>query len=129
MSIILDCFGRMVLFVNPTAVELSVWIELLGCGHPMATRVCQWGTILQVAIKSAASSASAAKAMTNLIMVAIVSTMPLKRGVELSSKRKICAPALLQDQVLLRYPASACVQSTMSLALEDTGFGELGGEY
>ncbi len=97
MSIILDCFGTMVLFVTPTAVELSVWIGLYGCGHPMSMRVCRWGTILRVAIKSAASSASAAEAMTNLIMVAIIRTAPLKRGVGSSSKRKICVPALLQD--------------------------------
>ncbi len=102
MSIILDYFGTMVLFVTLTAVELSVWIGLCGCGHPMLMRVCRWGTILRAAIKSAASSASAAKAMINLIMVAIVRTVPLKRGDGLSSKRKICAPALLRDQVLLR---------------------------
>jgi hypothetical protein len=80
MSIILDCFGIMVLFVTPTAVELSVWIGLCGCGHPMLMRVCWWGTILRVAIKSAASSALAAEAMTNLIMVAIVRTVPLKHS-------------------------------------------------
>ena len=62
MPIILDCFGTMVLFVTPTAVELSVWIGLCGCGHPMSIRVCWWGTILQAAIKSAASLASAAEA-------------------------------------------------------------------
>jgi hypothetical protein len=102
MSIILDHFGTMVLVVTLTAIELSVWIGLHGCGHPMSMRVCQLGTISRVAIKSAASSASAADSMTNLIMVAIVMTAPLKRGDGLSSKRKICAPALLQDQVLLR---------------------------
>jgi hypothetical protein len=80
MSIILDCFGTMVLFVTPTAVELSVWIGLLGCGHPMLMRVCRWQTILRAAIKSAASTASAAKAMTNVTMVAIVRTSRLKRG-------------------------------------------------
>jgi hypothetical protein len=36
MSIILDCFGTMVLFVSPTAVELSVWIGLRGCNHCMS---------------------------------------------------------------------------------------------
>jgi hypothetical protein len=102
MPIILDCFGTMVLFVTPTAVELSVWIGLHGCGHPISMSVCWWGTILWATIKSAASSASAAGAMTNLIMVAIVRTMPLKHGDGLSYKRKMCAPALLQDQVLLR---------------------------
>ncbi len=30
MSIILDCFGTMVLFITPTAVELSVWVGELG---------------------------------------------------------------------------------------------------
>ncbi len=107
----------MVLFVTPTAVELSVWIGLHGCGHPMSMRICRWEPITQAAIKSAASSALAAKAMTNLMMAAIVRTATLKRGVGLSSERYICAPALLHDLVSLRYPASACVQSTMSLAL------------
>jgi hypothetical protein len=83
----------------------------------MSMRNCQWGTILWAAIKSAASSASAAKAMTNLIMVAIERTAPLKCGDGSSSKTKICAPALLGDQVFLRWPASACAQSTMSLTL------------
>ncbi len=87
MSIILDRFGTMILFVTPTAVELSVWIGLCGCGHPMSTRVCQWGTISWVAIKSAASSALAAKAMTNLNIVTIVRTALLKHGVGLSSER------------------------------------------
>jgi hypothetical protein len=102
MSIILDCFGTVVLFVTPTAVELSVWIGLCGCGHPMSIRVCWWGTISRLAIKSAASSASAAEAMINMIMVPIVRTAPLKHGYGSSSKRKMCAPALLQYQVLLR---------------------------
>ncbi len=92
----------MVLFVTPTAVELSVWIGLCGCGHPMSIRVCWWGTILQAAIKSAASLASAAEAKTNLIMVAIVRTMLLKCGGGPSYERKMCAPALLRKQLLLR---------------------------
>ena len=84
MSIILDYFGTMVLFVTPTAVELSVCIGLHGCGHPMSMRVCRWGTYSRAAIKSAASSALAAKAMTNLMMVAIVRTALLKHRVRLS---------------------------------------------
>ncbi len=81
MSIILDHFGTMVLFVTPTAVELSVWIGLHGCGHRMTMRVCWWGTIFQAEIKSAASLALIAEAMTNLIIAPIVRTVPLKRGV------------------------------------------------
>ncbi len=80
MSIMLALFGTMVLFVIQTAVELSVWMGLHGCGHPMSMRVCRWGTILRAAIKSAVSSALAAEAMTNLMMVDIVKTMPLKHG-------------------------------------------------
>ena len=97
MSIILDCSVTMVLFVTPTVVELSVCIELCGWDHPMLIRVCLWGTISRAAMKSAASSASAAKAMKNLIMVAIVRTMPLRPGNGLSFERKICAPAQLWD--------------------------------
>jgi hypothetical protein len=106
----------MVLFVTPTAVELSDWINLCGYRHPTSMRVCRWGTTLQAAIKSAASSASAAKAMTNLIVVAIVRTVSLKRGDGSSSERKIYAPALLQDQVLLRYlmQPSAASYDTMT---------------
>jgi hypothetical protein len=102
MSINLDRLRTMVLFVTPTTVELSVWIGLCGCGHPMSMRVCRWGTILRAAIKSAASSASAAEVMTNLVMITIVRTTPLKRGDGSSSERMISAPALLQDQVFLR---------------------------
>jgi hypothetical protein len=87
MSMILDFFGTMVLFVTPAAVELSVWIGLHGCHHPMSTRVCWWETILRAAIKSAASSASAAEAMINLIMVAIVRSVPFKHGVGSLSER------------------------------------------
>ena len=35
----------MVLLVNPTAVELSVWIGDLGCGQPISMSVLRSGTI------------------------------------------------------------------------------------
>jgi hypothetical protein len=38
-------------------------------------------------MNNAASSASAAEAMTNLMIVAIVKTAPLKRGIGSSSER------------------------------------------
>ncbi len=87
MSIILDLLGTMVLFVTPTTAELSLWMGLRGCGHPMSMKVCWWGPISRAAIKSAASSSLADKAMINLMMVAIVRTVLLRRGVGLSSKR------------------------------------------
>jgi hypothetical protein len=78
MSIILALLGTMVLFVTPIAMELSVCTGLRGCGHPMSMRVCRWGTISHAAMNNAASSASAAEAMTNLMIVAMVKTAPLK---------------------------------------------------
>ncbi len=74
-------------FVTLTAVELSGWMGLHGCGHPMSMRVCRASTILWGTIKSAVSSASTAKAMTNLMMVAIVKTVQLKHGIGLYSER------------------------------------------
>ena len=34
----------MALFVNPTTVELSVWIGDVGCGHTISIRVLRRGT-------------------------------------------------------------------------------------
>jgi hypothetical protein len=87
MSIILALLGTMVLFVTPIAVELSVCTGLHGCGHPMLMRVWRWGTISRAAMNNAASSASAAEAMTNLMIVAMVNIAPLKRGIGSSSER------------------------------------------
>ena len=75
------------LVVTLIAVELSVCTGLRGCDHPMSMRVWRWGTILCAAMNNAASSASAAKAMTNLMIVAMVNTAPLKRGIGSSSER------------------------------------------
>ena len=46
----------------------------------MSMRVCLCGIISQAVVKSAASSASGADAIMNLIIWAIKSTAPLKRG-------------------------------------------------
>ncbi len=53
----------MVLLVNPTAVESSIWIGLLGCGQPISIRVC-W-------MNRAASLADIADAMTILMIWAV----------------------------------------------------------
>ena len=75
--------------VTPTAVEISLWIRLFGCGHPMAMRVWQWGIISLAATKRAASSDSAAEAITNLMIWAMERTAPLKRGKRSFSDRKM----------------------------------------
>jgi hypothetical protein len=71
------------------AVELSVLIGVFGCGHPIAIRVCLWGIISHAVTKRAVSSDSAADAITNLMIWAMESMAPLKRGNGSFSKRKM----------------------------------------
>jgi hypothetical protein len=72
----------------------------------MEMRVCLWGIIsLSVTIR-AASLDLAADVITNLMIWAIERTAPLNHGNGSFSERKMCAPAQLQELVLLRNPAS-----------------------
>ena len=64
MSIILISFAMIVSLLTPTAVELSVWMGFISTCS-LAVR------------KRAASSASAAEAMTNLIICVMVRMAPL----------------------------------------------------
>ncbi len=89
ISIILDLRGTIVMLVTSAAVELSVWIGLLGWGQPMAMRVWRWGIISCAVMNSTASSDSAAKAMMNLMILAIERIAPLNRGNGSSSDRYI----------------------------------------
>ena len=77
MSIILLRQGTIVLLVTPNAVELFVWIGLFGCGQPMSIRVWRCGIISLAVMKRAASLASDADAMTNLMIWAIERIAPL----------------------------------------------------
>ncbi len=77
MSIILLRRGTIVLLVTPAAVELSVWIGFFGCGQPMLIRVWRCGIISLAVMKRAASLASDADAMTNLMIWAIERIAPL----------------------------------------------------
>jgi len=70
--------GKIVLLVTPTTVELSVWIGVFGCGHPIVMRVCLGGIISRAVTKRAASSDSAAEAIKNLMIWVMESTAPLK---------------------------------------------------
>ncbi len=72
--------GTIVLLVTPAAVELSIWIGLLGWGQPMAMRVLRWGIISCAVMKSNASSDSVAKAMMKLMIWAIDKMAPLNQG-------------------------------------------------
>ena len=70
----------MVLLVNTTAVELSVWIGDLGCGQPISVSVLRSGIIFLAVMYSNAISASAANAITDLMICAIFNTGPLSFG-------------------------------------------------
>jgi hypothetical protein len=82
----------------------------------MEMRVYLWGIISLAVTKRAASSDSAASAITNLVIWAIERTAPLNCRNSLFSERKMCAPARMQELILLRNPASKWAQRTMSLA-------------
>ena len=76
-------FGRFVyyfLLVNPTAVELYVWMGVLDCGHHISINVLRNGIIFLAVMYNAAISASAADAITVLMIWAIVKTGPLSFG-------------------------------------------------
>ena len=68
-------------------------------------------------INSAAISASAADAITVLIICAIVKTGPLSFDFGSFYERNICALALLLARDSLRNPASACAANIISLFL------------
>ena len=64
---------------------------------------------------SAAISASAADAITVLMICAIVKTGPLSFGLGSFSERNICAPVLILALYSLIKPASACAANIISL--------------
>ena len=76
------------------------------------------GFIVFSVIYSAAISASAAVAITVLIIYAIIKTVPLSFSLGSFSERNICAPDLLLDIISLRKPASACATNIISLFLK-----------
>ena len=104
--------------MKPTAVKLSVWICVLGCGHPISMSVWRSAIIFLAVINSAAISASAADATTFLIIFAIFNTGPLSLGPGSFSESNICQPALLLAFDLLINPASACAANIISLFLK-----------
>ena len=102
MSMDLVLCGMMVLLVTPTAVELSHWMGVLGCGHPILMSAWRSGTISLAMVKRPASSASEVDDMTFLIICTIVRTGPLWRGIGTSSKIMMWAPENLWDCNTLR---------------------------
>ena len=86
MSMDLVFRGMVVSLVTPTAGELSHWMGVLGCGHPILMSDWFSGTIYLAMVKRPSSSASEADEMTFLIICAIVRTGLLWRGIGTSSE-------------------------------------------
>ena len=79
----------MLLLVNPIDVELYVWIGDLGYCQSISMIVLHSGIFFLAMMYSAAISASAAEAITYLMIFAIVNTGPLDFGFGLFSDRNI----------------------------------------
>ena len=77
--------------------------------------VLRSGVIFLSVMYSADISASAADAITVLMICAIVNTVLLSFGLVSFSERNICAPARLLDFYSLRKPASVCAANIISL--------------
>ena len=115
MSADLVALFTIVLLVNPNAVELYIWMGVLSCGYPISINVFRNGIIFLAVMYNAAISASAADAMTVLMICEIVKTGPLSFGFGSFYERNICAPARLLDFYSLRKPASACAAKIISI--------------
>ena len=66
-----------VLFTIPTAVVLSMWIGVCGCGCPNLERASRTILASFVLRNNAPSSASAAEDATSLIMAHVTAMLPL----------------------------------------------------
>ena len=87
-------------------MELSVCMGDRGCGYFITLSMCRSGTISLVVMKSPDNYASEAEDMTPLIIWARDRIGLFSRGMGSSFEQKICNPARLQAQVLLKYAAS-----------------------
>ena len=63
MSMVLDFFWKISLVVMPTAVELSTWMAVGPCVHPISERVVRMGTAVWLLMKMVPYLALAADAM------------------------------------------------------------------
>ncbi len=82
MSITFVRFGwRILLFITPSAIVLSVWIGVRGCGWPILVSICRRYLPSFAFKNSAPSSASATDDMTTFMMVTFVMMAPLLGGV------------------------------------------------
>ena len=76
----LDFFWRNSLVAMPAAVELSTWMAVGPCVHPISERVVRMGTDVGLLMKMVPYSPSAADAMILRMILHTASKMPLVVG-------------------------------------------------
>ena len=103
--------GWILLLMNPSAVELSVCIGVLGFFCPNTSRVIRMYAAYRASMYRAPSLASAADDMTFFMICEMVSMAPLFGGNTVLMDMKKWPPFRLRGYGLLRYPASLCVAS------------------
>ncbi len=119
MSIAFVLLGWILLLITPSAVKLSVWIRVQGCGWPILVCICRRYTASCAFWYSAPNSALAADVITAFIIVAIVRMALFLEGYFLSLVKKKCSPARLRDFFSLQYPALLWTPSIILLAEYD----------
>ena len=102
MSMDLVLHGIMVSLVTPNAVDLSHWMVVLSCGHPILMSAWRIGTISLEMVKRPTSSASEVYDMTFLISCVIVRTGLLWRGIRTSYESMMWDTARLRAWDTLR---------------------------
>ena len=102
MSMDFILHGMMVSFLTPTAAELSYWMGVLGCGHPILMSAWRSGNISLAMVKRPASSASYADDMMFLMICAILRTGTLWRGIGAPSESMMWASTQLQEFIMWR---------------------------
>ena len=114
-----------IFFAMNTAVELSTWIAVGPCLHPISVRVVWIGTSVWALTKMVPYSSSAADAMTLSMILHKTSNMPLTVGTKSSVSLGLGGPSLRKCTSLVRllsweterYDALECMANCTALAL------------
>ena len=115
MYMALVSLGNPLLFVTPSAVELSVCRSERVWGQPISMRVWQGRGICLALMKCPASSNFSTEDMTDLMIWERVRSGTVLSGMGMSSERKIWTPDRLRDLLSLRKGASEFPARTMLL--------------
>ena len=95
MSIYLVPLATILLLMRPSAILLSVWVGIRGCGWPSSSGVLRMGNTVLEFKNNTPSSASASGDIALRMIVDWLRTAPLFGGGSLSFYRKLWPPARL----------------------------------